>query len=131
MKETPVTDVTTTGSQEAVELPAADERLLRELTERARAGGLQLTGEGARLGRLAKMLGAGAAGELDDHLGYARHAPAGRDGGNSRNGHRAKTVLTDTGPVELSVPRDRDACFEPKIVAKRQRRLTGVDDLVI
>jgi putative transposase len=46
-------------------------------------------------------------------------------------GHRGKTVLTDTGPVEISVPRDRDASFEPKIVGKRQRRLTGVDDMVI
>ena len=43
----------------------------------------------------------------------------------------AKTVLTDTGPVEISVPRDRDSSFEPKIVAKRQRRLTGVDEMVI
>src|SRR5204862_6008301 len=57
--------------------------------------------------------------------------PAGRDGGNSRNGHRAKTVITEAGPVELSMPRDRDASFEPKIVAKRQRRLTGVEDMVI
>jgi transposase-like protein len=40
-------------------------------------------------------------------------------------------VLTDTGPVEISVPRDRDSSFEPKIVAKRQRRLTGVDGIVI
>jgi hypothetical protein len=70
-------------------------------------------------------------GEMDDHLAYARHDAAGRDGGNSRNGHRAKTVLTDTGPVEVSVPRDRESSFEPKIVAKRQRRLTGVDDMVI
>ena len=60
-----------------------------------------------------------------------RHDPAGRDGGNSRNGHRAKTVITETGPVELSVPRDRDSSFEPKIVTKRQRRLTGVDEMVI
>ena len=52
-------------------------------------------------------------GELDDHLGYARHDLEGRDGGNSGNGRRAKTVLTETGPVELSVPRDRDASFEP------------------
>src|SRR5690348_4877710 len=70
-------------------------------------------------------------GELDDHLGYGKHDPAGRDGGNSRNGHRAKTVLTDTGPVEISVPRDRESSFEPKMVAKRQRRLTGIDELVI
>ena len=41
-------------------------------------------------------------GELDDHLGYEKNDPAGRNGGNSRNGHRAKTVLTETGPVEIS-----------------------------
>jgi putative transposase len=129
-----VTDVTIMTDQDSgeVELSAADEQLLRELTERARAGGLRMTGEGGLLGRLTKMVIEGALeGELDDHLGYEKHDPAGRDGGNSRNGHRAKTVLTDTGPVEISVPRDRDASFEPKIVAKRQRRLTGVDDMVI
>jgi putative transposase len=68
---------------------------------------------------------------MDDHLGYGKHDPAGRNGGNSRNGRRGKTVLTEAGPVEISVPRDREASFEPKIVAKRQRRLSGVDDLVI
>jgi putative transposase len=47
--------------------------------------------------------------ELDDHLGYARHDPESRDGGNSRNGHRAKTVLTEARPVEISVLRDRDS----------------------
>ena len=70
-------------------------------------------------------------GELDDHLGYEKNDPAGRNGGNSRNGHRAKTMFTEAGLVELSVPRDRDSSFEPKIVAKRQRRLTGMDNLVI
>ena len=70
-------------------------------------------------------------GEMDGHLGYGRHDPAGRNCGNSRNGHRAKTLLTEAGPVEISVPRDRDSSFEPKIVAKRQRRLTGVEDMVI
>src|SRR5437868_14794241 len=128
MKETPVTDVTTTENQGVAELSAADEEVLRELTERARGGGLKLTGEGGLLGKLTKMVIEGALeGELDDHLGYAKHDPEGRDGGNSRNGRRAKTVITDTGPVEISVPRDRDSSFEPKIVAKRQRRLTGVD----
>ena len=131
-EETPVTDVTTSQGPESAELSAADEQVLRELTERARRGGLRLTGEGGLLGRLTKMVIEGALeGELDDHLGYAKHDPEGRDGGNSRNGHRAKTVITETGPVELSVPRDRDSSFEPKIVAKRQRRLTGVDEMVI
>jgi putative transposase len=132
MEETPVTDVTASQDQDGAEFSAADEQLLRELTERARTGGLKLTGEGGLLGKLTKMVLEGALeGELDDHLGYARHDPEGRNGGNSRNGHRAKTVLTDTGPVEISVPRDRDASFEPKIVAKRQRRLTGIEDMVI
>jgi hypothetical protein len=91
-----------------------------------------LTGEGGLLGQLTKMVIEGALeGEMDSHLGYSKHDPAGRDGGNSRNGRRAKTVITDSGPVEISVPRDRDASFEPKIAAKRQRRLGGVDDMVI
>ena len=127
-----MTDVTEDRGQAGAELSAADEQVLRELTERARTGGLKLTGEGGLLGKLTKMVIEGALeGELDDHLGYGKHDPEGRDGGNSRNGHRAKTVITDTGPVEISVPRDRDSSFEPKIVAKRQRRLTGVDEMVI
>src|SRR2546421_2536154 len=127
-----MTDVTTDQVRDEMELSAADEQLVRELTERARTGGLKLTGEGGLLGKLTKMVVEGALeGELDDHLGYGKHAPAGRNGGNSRNGHRAKTVLTDTGALEITVPRDRDASFEPKIVAKRQRRLTGIDEMVI
>ena len=117
------------------ELPAreaAELELARQLAERARAEGLALTGPGGLLGRLTKVVLEGALeGEMDAHLGYAKHDPAGRDGGNSRNGHRAKTVLTDVGPVEIDVPRDRDASFAPQIVAKRQRRLGGVDDMVI
>jgi putative transposase len=111
---------------------AAELELARQLAGRARAEGLSLTGPGGLLGRLTKVVLEGALeGELDAHLGYGKHDPAGRDGGNSRNGHRAKTVLTDVGPVQIDVPRDRDASFAPVIVAKRQRRLTGVDDLVI
>jgi putative transposase len=110
----------------------AEEQLARQLAERARAEGLSLTGPGGLLSRLTKVVLEGALeGEMDAHLGYAKHDPAGRDSGNSRNGHRAKTVLTEAGPVQVDVPRDRDASFAPKIVAKRQRRLGGVDDLVI
>src|SRR5262245_61562149 len=94
---------------------AAELGLARQLAERAQAEGLSLTGPGGLLGRLAKVvLGGALEGELDAHLGYAKHDPAGRDGGNSRSGHRAKTVLTDVGPVEIDMPRDRDASFAPK-----------------
>ncbi|MGE3836167.1 MAG: transposase, partial [Acidimicrobiia bacterium] len=109
-----------------------DEQLIERLAGRARAGGLQLAGEGGLLQQLTRrLLESALEGELSDHLGYDKHDPAGRDGGNSRNGHRSKTVLTDVGPVAIDVPGDRDGSFEPKIVAKRQRRLTGVDELVI
>jgi putative transposase len=120
-----VTDVV----NDAVDL---DEQLVRQLTERARADGLQLTGEGGLLQRLTKLVvESSLEGELDDHLGYGKHDPVGRNTGNSRNGKRAKTLLTEAGPVQIEVPRDREGSFEPTIVAKRQRRLSGVDDLVI
>src|SRR6266498_3956532 len=96
------------------------------------AGGLQLTGEGEVLAQLTKRLVESALEvEITDHLGHDKHDPAGRGTGDSRNGTRAKTVLTDVGPVQIDVSRDRDASFEPKIVAKRQKRLGGVDEMVI
>jgi putative transposase len=109
-----------------------DAELVGRLVEQARAAGLQLTGDGGLLQQLTKrVIEAALDGEITDHLGYDKHDPAGKDGGNSRNGSRAKTVLTDVGPVEITVPRDRDASFEPQIVRKRQRRLTGVEDMVL
>jgi putative transposase len=111
---------------------AVDEELVRQLTQRARAEGLKLTGEGGLLQKLTKMVVESALdGEIDDHLGYVKHDAAGRNGGNSRNGKRSKILLTEAGPIEIDVPRDRDGSFEPQLVAKRQRRLSGVDDLVI
>lgn len=93
-----------------------DEQLVRQLAERAQAEGVALTGPGGLLGRLTKVvLESALDGEMDAHLGYRKHDPAGQGSGNSRNGRRSKTVLTEAGPVELSVPRDRDASFEPVI----------------
>jgi transposase-like protein len=127
-----VTDVTASTSSGEDALDAVDEQLIRQLTDRARAEGLQLTGEGGLLTRLTKtVIESALEGELDDHLGYAKHDPVGRNGENSRNGRRGKSVLTEVGPVEIAVPRDRDGSFEPKLVGKHQRRLSGVDDLVI
>jgi transposase-like protein len=67
-------------------------------------------------------------GEITDHLGYDKHGPTGK---NSRNGSRAKTVVTDVGPIELRAPRDVAGTFEPQLVRKRQRRLPGVDEMVL
>src|SRR4051812_36275450 len=110
----------------------SDEQLVAMLVDRARNEGLRLTGEGGLLQQLTKrVLESALEGEITDHVGYDKHDPAGKNNGNSRNGTRSKTVLTDVGPVEVRVPRDTAGTFEPQIVKKRQRRLTGVDEMVL
>ena len=100
--------------------------------EQAKADGRSLVGPGGLLSDLTKqVLETGLEVEMEEHLGYAKHAAEGRNHGNSRNGARAKTVITEIGPVELDVPRDRDGSFEPLTVRKGQRRLDGVDAMVI
>src|ERR687887_1606262 len=69
--------------------------------------------------------------ELTAHLGYAPHVRHGTEEQNSRNGKGQKTVQTDTGPLDLTVPRDRNGSFAPQLVPKRQRRLEGFDAKVL
>jgi len=76
---------------------------------------------------LEKALGA----ELTVHLGYGKHAPAGKNTGNSRNGTSPKTMKGEFGNLELATPRDRNGTFEPQIVAKGQRRFEGFDQAII
>src|SRR2546427_108120 len=69
--------------------------------------------------------------ELTAHLGYAPHVRHGTEEQNARNGKGHKTVQTDTGPLDLVVPRDRNGSFAPQLVPKRQRRLEGFDAKVL
>ena len=69
--------------------------------------------------------------ELTAHLGYAPHVRHGAEDGNARNGRGQKTVQTETGPLTLTVPRDRDGSLTPQLVPKRQRRLEGFDEKVL
>ena len=109
-----------------------DRSLAEQLVDQAKADGRSLVGPGGLLADLTKqVLETGLEVEMEDHVGYAKHAAEGRNLGNSRNGTRAKTVITEVGPVELDVPRDRDGTFEPLTVRKGQRRLDGVDAMVI
>jgi transposase-like protein len=105
----------------------------KELVRLAKEQGLALTGPDGLLKALTKtVLETALSEELTEHLGYDKHDPAGQGLGNIRNGTRPKTVLTDTtGSVTIEVPRDRAGTFEPQIVRKRQRRLTGVDEIVL
>jgi putative transposase len=90
----------------------------------------EITGPGGLLSELAgRVLETALGAELSDHLG---HPPGGVPAGaNVRNGSTPKTVATDLGPVQVNTPRDRDGSFEPKLVAKRQRRLAGLDDKIL
>jgi putative transposase len=90
----------------------------------------EITGPGGLLSRLAgRVIETALGAELTDHLG---HPPGGvPSSGNVRNGSTPKTVATDLGAVEVNTPRDRDGSFEPKLVAKRQTRLAGLDDKIL
>jgi len=97
-----------------------------------RSGGVELVGPGGRLRGLTRtVLVTALEAGLDERLGYPKHAVGGRDTGSSRDGTRSKAVLAEVGEVELEVPRDRGGSFERKVVRKRQRRMSGVDELVI
>jgi len=112
---------------------SAEQQAAVELVRLAQEQGLSLTGPDGLLKQLTKtVLEAALHEEMTEHLGYEKHDPAGAGTGNIRNGTRAKTVLTEsTGHVEIDVPRDRAGTFEPQIVKKRQRRLSGVDEVVL
>src|SRR5579872_6559710 len=114
--------------------PTAEEVAAQELVRQARDQGVSLTGPDGLLRQLTKtVLETALNQEMSEHLGHEKNSRvSGNEAGNVRNGIRAKTVLTEaTGQVPIEVPRDRAGSFEPQIVKKRQRRLTGVDEMVL
>jgi transposase-like protein len=113
--------------------PTAEQAAAEELVARAREQGLSLTGPDGLLKQLTKTVIETALNqELTEHLGHHKHGRADPENGNIRNGTRPKTVLTESsGEVQVEVPRDRAGTFEPQIVRKRQRRLSGVDQIVL
>ena len=109
-----------------------DAELADQLLARAEAQGVELLGPEGLLSQVTKAVLERALGEeLTEHLGYEKHDPAGRGSGNSRNGTTPKRLLTEVGPVDLAVPRDRAGSFDPRIVRKGQSRLDGFNDWII
>ncbi|HEX8511183.1 MAG TPA: IS256 family transposase [Propionibacteriaceae bacterium] len=121
------------GDVEERELSSAELAAVQDLVRQARTAGIALTGPDGLLKAMTKtVIEAALEEEMADHLGYDKHAVEGRNGANSRNGTRSKTVLSDScGPVSIDVPRDREGSFEPQLVRKRQRRLGEVDEVVL
>jgi transposase-like protein len=107
-----------------------EKKLAQQLLEQSREQGVALIGPGGLLSGLTKtVLETVLEAEMTEHLGHEHgETPL---GSNMRNGLRTKTVLTEIGPVEIEVPRDRDGSFEPVIVPKRKRRLDGIDEIVL
>ena len=93
----------------------------------------EIAGPGGVLAQLTKRLVERALEvELTDHVGYEPHAEPPGGVGNTRNGKgRPKTLITDSGPVQIQAPRDRDGSFEPRLVRKRQRRFEGFDEKIL
>ena len=130
--------ITRVRAGEAIgELPAEvreqlTDGLIDELLAGGRAGGQDVFGPDGLLGDLTRRLVERAMqAELTEHLGYEPHAEPPGGTGNARNGGTPKTLLTDHGPVRIKTPRDRNGEFEPKIVAKGQRRIPGLDDKIV
>ena len=106
------------------------QQIAEQLLTQAKEQGVSLVGPGGLLGGLTKtVLETALEAEMTEHLGYEKHQVT--DSANARNGTRSKTVLTEVGAVEIDVPRDREGSFQPKIVRKRQRRLDGIDEIVL
>jgi transposase-like protein len=69
--------------------------------------------------------------EMDNHLGYSKHDPRGKNSGNSRNGRGKKSVVIDSEEVQLAPPRDRNSDFEPQLIPKRQKYFEGFNSKII
>jgi hypothetical protein len=108
--------------------PAVIDRLISD----AEASGTPIDGVDGLLNQMTKaVLERALQTEMTHTLGYERNDPAGHGTGNSRNGGSTKTVSTTNGPVTITVPRDRNGEFEPRIVPKRARRVGQIDEMIL
>ncbi len=119
---------------EAAEVAAGvvSDELVAGVVADAAAGGVDLLGPDGVLAELTKrILERALAEEMTDHLGYESGDPMGHGTGNNRNGSTPKQVLTEIGAVDLDIPRDRNATFEPRIVPKGARRLERFNSNIV
>ena len=91
-----------------------------------------LIGENGMLKQLTKaVIEAALKAEMNQHLGHARYDAVANASGNVRNGQSAKTITGDFGEIQIAIPRDRDASFTPRLIAKHQRRVPGFDERIL
>jgi putative transposase len=112
--------------------PAAEPKIPKELLDQLITGPIT-QGQFESIFRALKkaVIERAMSAEMSEHLGYkhGESKPAGRT--NQRNGTSGKTVLTDNGPMDIEVPRDREGSYEPLIIGKHERRFTGFDQKIV
>lgn len=112
--------------------PVIDDETLDRLMDQIDEEGLELLGPDGVLTELtSRIMNRALETEMTHHLGYEKGDTSGWGSGNVRNGSYPKTVLTDAGGIPIEVPRDRNSSFEPALIPKRERRLSGFNDLVV
>ncbi len=111
-------------------MPISD-KLIDQLLE-GKSSREDILGEDGLLKELTKKVAERALeAEMEEHLGYAKHDPSGKNSGNSRNGKGRKSVRSIHGDIDLEVPRDRNGSFEPRLVKKGEKQLNGFDDRIV
>jgi putative transposase len=109
-------------------------KIAKEVLEQIAGDGPPMTGEQINTTMMAPkkaLIERALGGELSHHLGYKPGGERPDRAANQRNGASAKTVHTDDGPLRIEVPRDREGSFEPLLIAKHERRFTGLDDKIV
>ena len=115
------------GKKEGLDVTLLDEWIAEHYREPE-----DILGREGLLAQLTKAVVERALGaELTHHLGYAKGGSPTEEGGNCRNGSSAKTLVGAGGQVEIAMPRDRQSTFEPRLIAKGQKRFEGFDEKII
>ena len=114
--------------EEMIQLNEREKELARLLSEECKTPA-EVTKKLKKLfaGTLEKILEA----EMEEHLGYEKNSELGKNSGNSRNGYGHKTIKSEWGESEISVPRDRKGEFEPQIIEKRQTRTDDIEGRIL
>lgn len=124
----PIRKTTKAAKALTAKLPAIPTELIEQLAQGPMtAEAIQQASMALKKALIERALG----GELSHHLGYKTGQPKPEGQANHRNGHSAKTVLTDDGPLPIEVPRDREGSFEPELIPKHERRFSGFDDKIV
>jgi putative transposase len=113
-------------------VPSSESRISAEMLDKLVKGPMSADGVAGLVNSFKKALMERVLGEeMSHHLGYSPGEAKPQERTNHRNGSSSKTVLTDSGAVQIDIPRDREGTFEPLLIGKHERRFQGFDDKIL